>query len=79
MAKVTLILEDTTEADGTEGMIVEWKSDDADFNENSLSHVYAKAFVEMVVSQAGKMEIIDKDSAGVTGVSPGAEEDPGLN
>lgn len=78
MAKVVITLEDTTEADGTEGITIDWSSPEEDYDEDSLAHAYAAAFVQSITNQAGRVEIIDKDTAEIL-TSPTTEDDPTLN
>ncbi len=81
MAKVTLILEDTTEPDGTQGLLIDWDSKN-DYEKGSLAHEYAAAFVQHIVGAAKRAEILDKDTVLVDsnqkpGKSP--EDDQELN
>lgn len=76
MAKVTLILEDSIDENGSKGLLIDWQSDN-DYEEDSLAHQYATAFVQGVINNANKAEIIDKDAAIVT--PKRNEDDSSLN
>ncbi len=76
MAKVTLILEDVKEADGTDGLLIDWQGDD--FEKDSIAHSYAEALVEHILGQAKMSEILDKNAILIT-PPKASEEDPGLN
>lgn len=77
MAKVVLVLEDVKEADGSDGLIIDWQSGDKDFDESSIAHSYAQAFIEHIMNQAKTAEILDKNTATVQ--LDKSEKDPNLN
>lgn len=76
MSKVTLILEDILDDDGKPGLTIDWQSAN-DYEEGSLAYQYATAFVQGVVSNANKAEIVDRDAP--TTKAKGSEDDPSFN
>ncbi len=76
VAKVTLIIEDVKQPDGTDGLVIDWNSE-ADYEEGSLAHEYAAGFIKAVMENANESSIVDTLER--DGTHKASEEDPGLN
>lgn len=62
VAKVILILEDTFDADGNAGLIIDHQCAE-DFQDGSLAHEYSAMFLQAVMDSAEKTEILDRNAA----------------
>ncbi len=76
MAKVTLILEDTLEPDGSAGLTISYDADEPE-TRASIAHSYAASFVDYIVGNAKKAVIMDKDAVEID-TSPN-QKNPKLN